>query len=160
MITGGALKTKTRIEAKTIGSTMGTTTVLEVGIDPKLVERYHLLEKDAEQLALERESLVQNVLLLKKRLDTQGKLDEEKLASMKRAGLRIKEIDAALKDNEAERAGLSEEIRKKDSGRIVAENIVYPGVKMTISSVSTNINSEVQHSAFVRDGADIRIRAI
>ncbi len=79
---------------------------------------------------------------------------------MKHAGLRIKEIDAALKDNEAERAGLSEEIRKKDSGRIVAENIVYPGVKMTISSVSTNINSEVQHSAFVRDGADIRIRAI
>lgn len=45
-------------------------------------------------------------------------------------GFGSRRIDAALKDNEAERAGLSEEIRKKDSGRIVAENIVYPGVKM------------------------------
>lgn len=160
MITGGTLKTKTRIEAKTIGSTMGTLTELEVGIDPKLVERYHLLEKDAEQLTSERDTLLQNVLLLKKRMDTQGKLDEEKLTSMKRAGLRIKEIDAALEDNGTERASLETEISKKDSGRIIAENIVYPGVKMTISSVSTNIKSEVQHSAFVRDGADIRIRAI
>ena len=31
---------------------------------------------------------------------------------------------------------------------------------MTISNVSNTIKSEVQHSAFVRDGADIRIRAI
>lgn len=160
MIAGGSLKTKTKIEAKTIGSTMGTRTELQVGIDPKLVEQHRLLEKEVEQLTSEREGLMQNVLLLKKRMDAKGKLDDEKMASLKKTGKRIQEIDARLEENAAEREVLEVELNKKDNGRIIAENIVYPGVKMTISNVSNTIKSEVQHSAFVRDGADIRIRAI
>ena len=82
------------------------------------------------------------------------------MASLKKAGKRIQEIDARLEENAVEREVLEVELTKKDNGRIIAENIVYPGVKMTISNVSNTIKSEVQHSAFVRDGADIRIRAI
>lgn len=160
MIAGGYLKTKTKIEAKTIGSTMGTLTELQVGIDPKIVEQHRFLEKEVEQLTSEREGLMQNVLLLKKRMDTKGKLDDEKMASLKKTGKRIQEIDTRLEENAAEREVLEVELNKKDNGRIIAENIVYPGVKMTISNVSNTIKSEVQHSAFVRDGADIRIRAI
>ena len=160
MIAGGSLKTKTKIDAKTIGSTMGTLTELQVGIDPKLVEQHRLLEKEVEQLTSEREGLMQNVLLLKKRMDAKGKLDDEKMASLKKAGKRIQEIDARLEENAVEREVLEVELTKKDNGRIIAENIVYPGVKMTISNVSNTIKSEVQHSAFVREGADIRIRAI
>lgn len=160
MIAGGSLKTKTKIEAKTIGSTMGTRTELQVGIDPKIVEQHRLLEKEVEQLTSEREGLMQNVLLLKKRMDAKGKLDDEKMASLKKTGKRIQEIDTRLEENAAEREVLEVELNKKDNGRIIAENIVYPGVKMTISNVSNAIKSEVQHSAFVRDGADIRIRAI
>lgn len=160
MITGGSLKTKTKIEAKTIGSTMGTLTELQVGIDPKLVEQHRLLEKELEQLTSEREGLMQNVMLLKKRMDAKGKLDDERMASLKKTGKRIQEIDARLEENAAEREVMEGELNKKDNGRIIAENIVYPGVKMTISNVSNTIKSEVQHSAFVRDGADIRIRAI
>ena len=147
MIAGGYLKTKTKIEAKTIGSTMGTLTELQVGIDPKIVEQHRFLEKEVEQLTSEREGLMQNVLLLKKRMDTKGKLDDEKMASLKKTGKRIQEIDTRLEENAAEREVLEVELNKKDNGRIIAENIVYPGVKMTISNVSNTIKSEVQHSA-------------
>ena len=92
--------------------------------------------------------------------NAKGKLDDERMASLKKTGKRIQEIDARLEENAAEREVLEGELNKKDNGRIIAENIVYPGVKMTISNVSNTIKSEVQHSAFVRDGADIRIRAI
>ena len=160
LIAGGSMRTKTRIEAKTIGSTMGTMTELEVGVDPKITERYRILEKEMDSLASEREGLLQNVMLLKKRLEMKGKLDDEKMASLKRFGDRIKEIDTQLETDSGEKEVLEEELTKKENGKIIAENIVYPGVKMTISSVSNSIKSEVQHSAFVRDGADIRIRAI
>ena len=46
------------------------------------------------------------------------------------------------------------------SWRIVISEVAYPGVKMTIANVSSFIHNETKHSAFVRDGAEIRVRAI
>ena len=56
---------------------------------------------------------------------------------------------------------LEEEIEStQNGGRIVISEVAYPGVKMTIANVSSFIHNETKHSAFVRDGAEIRIRAI
>lgn len=160
LIAGGRVQTKTRIEAKTVGSSMGTTTELEVGIDPSVTEKYHAIEKEMETLANEKDSLMQNLMILKKRLDMVGKLDEEKMKSMKETGNRIQAIDTVMEEKSAEYERLGAELGKQGDGKIIVENIVYPGVKLTISSVSTYIHTETQHSAFVRDGADIRVRAI
>jgi len=111
-------------------------------------------------LQKEKETLFQNLKLLKKRLETRGKLDEEKMAGMKKSADRINAINVEMEKLKNESDILEEELKKKDSGKIIAENIAYPGVKMTISTVTNSIKSEVQHSAFVRDGADIRVRAI
>lgn len=161
LIAGGSVRTKTRISTKTAGSSMGTATELEVGIDPSLVERYHSIEKEMEALANEKDTLLQNLKILKKRMDAnRGKLDEDKMKLLKQNSERIKEIDKQMEEDVAEYEGLEEEIGKQSDGRIIVENIAYPGVKMTISSVTSYIHTETQHSAFVRDGADIRVRAI
>lgn len=56
---------------------------------------------------------------------------------------------------------LEEEIEStQNGGRIVISEVAYPGVKMTIANVSSFIHNETKHSAFVRDGAEIRVRAI
>ena len=95
-------------------------------------------------------------------LEQQGKLFDEPVAdTLEEAEAFLEDCMAAVVNNiEEVKEFLEEELTKKENGKIIAENIVYPGVKMTISSVSNSIKSEVQHSAFVRDGADIRIRAI
>lgn len=160
LIAGGSVRTKTRIEAKTVGSTMGTATELEVGIDPKITERYHAIEKEMEALANEKDNLLQNLKILKKRLDAKGQLDEEKMKTLKTTSDRIKEIDVKMAQDSEEYDRLGTELEMTSDGRIIVENIAYPGVTMTISSITSHIKTETQHSAFVRDGADIRIRAI
>ena len=160
LIAGGSVRTKTRIEARTVGSSMGTVTELEVGSDPALVERYHFIEKEMESLSNEKDSLMQNLKILKKRLDAKGKLDDEKMKNLKETGTRIQMIDKKMEEDSEEYDKLEEELGQQNDGKIIVENIAYPGVKMTISSVTSHIHKETQHSAFVRDGADIRIRAI
>lgn len=160
LIAGGRVQTKTRIEARTVGSTMGTTTELEVGIDPAVTERYRYIEKEMEGLENEKDALMQNLKILKKRLDTVGKLDDEKLKTLKDLGTRIQEIDKQLEQDSQEHEFLEQELGEQSAGKIIVENIAYPGVTMTISSVTTHIHTETQHSAFVREGADIRVRAI
>lgn len=140
---------------------MGTQTDLEVGIDPSIIDRYRGIEKEIELLSNEKEKLMQNLQILQKRLKTKGKLDDDKMKILKVNSARIKEIDEQIEADTQEYENLEAELEKKaGGGKIIVEDIAYPGVKLTISNVVTYIHTETQHSAFVREGADIRIRGI
>ncbi len=160
LIAGGKVRSATRIETKTAGSSMGTQTDLEVGIDPAIIDKYHAIEKEIELLSNEKEKLMQNLQILQKRLKTKGKLDD-KMKILKANSARIKEIDGQIEADTQEYENLETELEKNaGGGKIIVEDIAYPGVKLTISNVVTYIHTETQHSAFVREGADIRIRGI
>lgn len=140
---------------------MGTQTDLEVGVDPTMIDRYHSIEKDIELLSTEKEKIMQNLQILQKRLKTKGSLDDDKMKILKANSERIKEIDAQIESDTQEYENLEAELeRNSGAGKIVVEDIAYPGVKLTISNVVTYIHTETQHSTFVREGADIRIKGI
>ena len=161
LIVGGTVRSTTKISTKTAGSTMGTATVLEVGLDPTVLDRIHGIEKDMEVLSDEKEKVLQNIQILQKRFKAQGRLDEEKLKFLKQNNERLEEIEQIMDDQTEEYERLNDELeRYKDSGKIIVDDKAYPGVKLTISNISTFIHTVTQHSAFVREGADIRIRSI
>lgn len=161
LIAGGSVRSAVGIKAKTIGSTMGTQTELEVGIDPTIIDRYHAIEKNMERLADEKEKIIQNIAILQKRLKAKGSLDEEKLNMLKKGGIRIKEIDEQMDKETEEYDILGEELDNlSGTGKIEVQDTAYPGVKLIISNVVSYLHTKAQHSAFVREGADIRIRGI
>ncbi len=161
LVAGGTVRSAVRIEMKTAGSTMGTQTELEVGLDPTITDRYHAIEKDIELLSDEKEKILQNIQILQKRLKAKGSLDEDKLKVLKDGNDRIKEIDAQIEEETDEYEKLEDELEKNiGGGKIIVEDIAYPGVKLTISNVVSFIHTETHHSAFVREGADIRVRGI
>lgn len=161
MIAGGSVRSTLKINTKVAGSTMGTQTELEVGTDPTLADRYQRIEKEMDKLSTERDSLLQNIDILKKRLKSKGTLSEEKLAILKSSVERVKEIGETMETLTEEYEEVQEELEaNKGGGKIIVYDVAYPGVKLTISSISTFIHNETKHSAFVRDGADIRVRAI
>lgn len=161
LIAGGNVRSTLMIEARTAGSTMGTQTELEVGLDPSLMDRYHAIEKNMEKLSEERDKLLQNLQILQKRLKMTGKLEGEKMLMLKLNTDRIKEIGEEMEKQTEEYESLDEQLEKSDgAGKIVIYDTAYPGVKLTISNVITYIHAETKHSAFVREGADIRVRGI
>lgn len=161
MIAGGRVCSTKMISMKVAGSTMGTQTELEVGLDPTLVERYQNAGKEIEKLNNERDGLLQNVAIMKKRLKAKGSLDEEKVKKLKETGDRVNEIIGLLENLTEEYAQLDEEIANSSGGgKIIVRDVAYPGVKLTISNVSTFLNTESKYCTFVREGADIRTRAL
>ncbi len=161
IIAGGRVRSDKTISVKVAGSTMGTQTELEVGFDPTLVDKYHLIEKEIEALDDERTKLVQNIQILQKRLKAKGSLAPDKLKMLKESTERVVQIDERMEEQTDEYDRLESVIEESTgSGKIIVEDIAYPGVKITISNVSTFINTATHHSAFVREGADIRIKGI
>lgn len=162
MIAGGSVRSAKRIETKVAGSSMGTQTELEVGIDPKIVDRYHAIEKEMEEYDDEKETINQTIEVLKKRFKAVGSLEPEKLAMLKENNSRLEVIDTEMEHLTEEYDELGE-ILESATGhghKIIVYDIAYSGVKLTISNITNYLHSEVHHSTFVREGADIRIRGI
>lgn len=161
LIAGGKARSEVKIETKIAGSSMGTQTELEVGYDPTIIDRYHAIEKDMASLTEEKEKVEQNINVLKKRLQAKGKLGEDKMKILKQNSVKIKELDTEIEKYASEYEELEDKLEKMSGGgKIIVDGIAYPGVKLTISNAVTYIHNETQHSAFVREGADIRIKSI
>ena len=74
-ITGGTIRSGSLVSAKTIGSSMGTNTNIEVGIEPAIISEYHELGKEQETLKEEQEKNLQILMALAKRI----KLGEKRI---------------------------------------------------------------------------------
>lgn len=156
LVTGGEIKSGNTIEVKTAGSTMGTVTVLEVGIDPTLLEKVKKLEKDIAGMTQEKEQAEQIVNIYKRKLAKGEKLPADKVKHLTIANTLFQTLDKKIKEAMEENMALKEEMDHQQGGRIRVENKVFPGVKIIIANNVSYIRTETHHCQFVRDRADIK----
>jgi uncharacterized protein len=160
MISGGVVRSGIKINAKTLGSHMGTATSIEVGIDPFVWEEYNQLKKDLPKMKEELTKLDQVIGLLNKKKELEGPLDEKK-QEMYVSATRNK-IFLANKINNAEKkfAELGELVAIRNDGKVVAKGTVYSGVKVTIGSAIYYIRDSIQYVEMVKNGADIKLNSL
>lgn len=158
-ITGGSTRCGQLIDAKTVGSNMGTTTLLEVGVDPTVAEEYHQLEKQAPELISEKEGIMQNVAVLVKKLKLAGQLPVDKLVMLKNSQKRMAEIDAELEKIDARLEELQDDMEMKTNGMIKVSQTVYSGSKITIGGAVYHVKSELSHTRFVKERGDVKLAA-
>ena len=156
-ISGGTTKSGQSIVAKTIGSTMGTTTIVEVGVDPTLIEEYRKIEKHIPELAQEKEKCTQMLTLLAKKLKNGEKLTPDKMLALKENKKKVEELDAEMNRLDDRLIELDEVIDMNTNGVVKVTQTVYPGCKVVISGVPYHVKQELSHLRFVKEGADIKI---
>lgn len=156
-VTGGEIRSGTMISVKTAGSHMGTTTLLEVGIDPKVIEEFRDLEKRIAVMSADKEKLAQALLLFRKKLTMGVQISDEKKEYLKQVTQNNILLEAQIKEAKARYDDLKIEMDNKSTGMIKVHDIVYPGTKLVISNVAHYIRQETHHSKFIRDRADIKV---
>lgn len=154
-VVGGNYSVKKGIEAKTIGSEMGTITNLKVGIDNDLLSKYKQANEDQKKYSDEFRELVKNEKTIKKKINS-GNRNKFILVQYRNNLERMKEIkpiiDQAKKD--------VKEIRTKFAdlkGASVKSNLFYPGVKINITNTFYNIKQEIKNVEIVKQGGEIKI---
>lgn len=160
-ISGGEIVSTRMISAKIAGSEMGTTTVLEVGIDPSIVTELKVMEKEFPLLMQESEKLEQLLQVFAKKLkSTDGvSQDKDKLLQMKNAMVTKKEIDQKIEEYTKRMDELSEKVENSTGGCIKVQDKMYPGCKVVISGAVFFARSVIQHSRLVKEGEDVRVQA-
>ncbi len=156
-ITGGSTRCSQMIEAKTVGSNMGTSTLLEVGVDPTVAEEFRRLEKQMPELEAEKVSTTQNIVLLAKKLKQGEQLPVDKLLFLKQAQKRVAEIDAQMDDIDRRLDELQDDMEMKQNGMIKVSQTAYSGCKITISGAVYYVKTDISHARFIKDRGDVKV---
>ena len=156
LIVGGSCKAKNEIRARIIGSSMATTTVLEVGVDPDIKHKYEDLNGSLKVSKENLEKINQSLKVLET-LKRSNKLDNTKsqlynnlLRGQLTLNMEISKIERELGQIKSEMSDLSR-------GQIMVADTIYPGVKIIIGDSYMYIRDEMKRCRFYRDNGDIRV---
>lgn len=156
LISGGDVRVTKELEAKTIGSQMGTKTLVEVGIDPDLLEESKRLRDIIKQLKAEQKKLIQIIELLEKTKQMR-KLDEAKMELLHKTQQTKISVDNDLKLQWAKLNKIMPLIEQSQSGIIKVSKSALPGVIITIGTQSLIIDEPIQRATFYLKDAEVKI---
>ncbi len=152
---GGMVRAGITLTAKTVGSDMGTTTVIGVGTDPELVSRIEQLRKDLTKTAQDKQKLAQIVELLRKKKEVEGKLDSVKTELMQKTMKNMILMEQSLKAMKEEYTKNSALAHENANARIKITGSIYPGVKIEFGDRSLFIRDKNDYCQYVKKGLDI-----
>lgn len=156
-ITGGEIRSGTMIQAKTVGSIMGTNTLLEVGNDPRIMEEYRDIDKEIADIELELEKITQTLVLFARKIKAGERLPTDKIGSLRSLTSTKEHSEKRLKELELRQQKLSEIIHSNDRGTIKISSIIYPGCKVVISNIVYYVRTEMARCTLVKEDGDIRV---
>ena len=155
-ISGGTVSAGASISAKTLGSDMGTSTIIEVGVDPdtkkEIIEVQKKVIEDKKQI----ETLEPVLMTYKKKMASGAQLPAsqvQRVQTLAQAYLqKKKEYDKNL-----EKLGeLQNKMKQNNDAFVAVKDTAYPGVHIVIGELSMNIKKPVQFCRFVINGGDVR----
>ncbi|RRD95015.1 DUF342 domain-containing protein [Clostridiales bacterium COT073_COT-073] len=160
LISGGRIVSGNYVETGTLGSHMGTVTELEVGVNPVIAEEYEELKKSLPKTRAELEQIEKVIVLLNKRREMTGGLDEDKQEMYATAIKNKIVLSTHYQKMEKDFQKLEEEMNSHTAGEIRINGIVYSGSRLTINNVNRMITDDVRSVKFIREGADLKMSTI
>jgi len=156
LIVGGICRASTEIIAKTIGSTMATVTILEVGVDPYQRANQGAIKAKIEEAEANIEKLNKTITLLN-RLMKNGALPEEKKELLNKSILTKNSLIENVNNLKKQLSNIEKQIEALSRGKIRVQNVIYPGVKITIGNSTMFVRDEIKYCTIYLENNEIKI---
>ena len=156
LIIGGSIRAEQNITMKEAGSTMGTKTMLEIGMDPGLLEEYQSLDKQIVSMTEEIEKFNKTIGVYANKVKKGEKLPDDKRKQYEIAKKSVELLRQNIENAELRSEELREEMEQHNRGRIKVSSVAYPGVKVTINNANYFVRNEARRIQFVKDRSVIK----
>lgn len=152
---GGTISAGQVIEACVIGNKMNTQTILKVGVEPEVMDRFKDLSisiKEKQEEILNHQQVLNGV---KKKLKEGKPVLPNQVMLAKQASERLTVLNEELEKESEEYINLKQEIENNKDGRVLVDHVVFPGVCIYISNRIYPVKDNRSRCQFRIDGADI-----
>ena len=158
-ITGGQVRASSLVSVKTLGSSMGASTIIEVGLQPETKEKYNELQKQAAALESSISAIEPVLSSYEYKKSTGALITPEREQYVLSLRLAAEQKTKELEKLQGEIQKLQSLIDHKDSAQVAVLGEVYPGTKIVISEVSMIVQSPMQYCRFVKRYGDVKMIA-
>ncbi len=159
-ITGGHVQADSKIEAKTLGATMGSQTIIEVGANPELKNEYNKTQKEIGELVKaikDAQPIIQNFMEKK----AKGvRMTADQLEYVKKTAENLEKMKVQLTEKNARMQELSEIFDPNKKSEVIVTGEVYPGTVIIIGDVSMTVKDSYKYCRFIRQGGDVKMAPI
>ncbi|GFI46096.1 hypothetical protein IMSAGC019_01409 [Lachnospiraceae bacterium] len=156
-ITGGKVSAMHLIQVKTLGSSMGAATVVEVGADPNMKQRLQQLLKQSEENKKAIDATQPVLIAMAQKLSQKNNMKPELVRNFQDMLKKQKENQRLQEEMKKEIDYLEKLLENTDDARIEVTSEVYGGVKICIADVSMIVKGRADHCRFVKSQGDVKM---
>ncbi|QHW30042.1 DUF342 domain-containing protein [Paenibacillus rhizovicinus] len=154
LVVGGTIQAGDRVVARTIGNSMSTATVIEVGVRPEL--RSELLElRSQNKLLSENLDKTEKALALLDQLAAVGQLPPDRMAMRIKLGSTKRASVEEIAQNKERVLEIEKSLENTDRAKVDAVNVIYGGTKIVIGRNTRFIKDPMQRISFRYADGDI-----
>lgn len=156
-IAGGRVYATSKVSAKHIGSEMGVSTIIEVGVNPAVKARYAQVQKEVMEAAHELKT-VEPVIMTYLQKKKQGEqLTLQQTLYLKSLLDKREESRAKLESLNDEMLTTQAMLERQGEAQVIVTGDVYPGVKIGIGEVSMVVQSNMTYCKFIKLRGDVKM---
>ena len=155
-IMGGMVRAGSKITAKSIGSNMGTATMVEVGVEPEKLERFADLQRNAKEISKKIEMIRPILKTYTEKMNAKVQLTPEQIGFVKKQVMALKTLQGQLAPINEEINSLRMEFVSASRAKVMIQNMIYPGVTIKISELSMTTKDTRHYCQFVKDDGEIK----
>lgn len=153
-IVGGEIRAGKEIRAAVLGSPAGTSTRLTVGYNADLFAQFFHAVHEIARITKDGER-VKNALAGLARLEMLNKLPPVKRETMAKLQLFLDDLPESLRVLEEEKAEVEAKLKELSDARIVADEIIHPGVRASFGLVYRDFVQDEKHCTLRLDGNQV-----
>lgn len=155
LLVGGESKASYSIEANIIGSSLATTTSLEVGLIPKLSNKIKNLENELKEAQENIKKAIKGLNHLNQLKNKLGQLPVKKQNIYNQLEKSRETLSQIIKEKQ-EKLDLLLEETTGIKGEIIVREKMFPGSKVIIANSHYNIEAEISCTRFIEEKGEIR----
>ena len=153
-IVGGDIRAGKVIRACVLGSEAGTHTLLSVAYDAELMRSYYESGKEIQRLNADF-ARIKEALYGLYRLQMDGKLTPDKKAALEKLEAFQKDLPGNLEALQKTRTTIEEKLREYKDARVIAEEIIYPGVQAHFGLIYREVLEEARQCQLTMEGNQV-----
>lgn len=156
-ITGGHVQANKKITVKTLGAVMGASTLVEVGVDPKVKSRYMQLQKEVGEIIKIIKSMQPILTNFAEKRARGVRFSEEQIKYVRDAAKTLELKKVELEQRNEELKEIQKMFSTQSEAQVIVKGEVYPGTTIVIGDISTVIQTNYQYCRFEIVDGDVKM---
>ena len=159
-ISGSFVSARDSITVKSLGSQMGSDTVVQLGLDPAMKQRIDFLNSERERISKNLAQILPVLDAFKQKIAKGVKMTPDTIKNIKDMSEAASTLMKQREEYAEELDDIKDSLTSETSSQVIVRDVVFAGTKICINDIQMTVKSDCKYCRFYKDRADIKMSSL